>query len=274
MIFEIWNFPFDTSKYMKAIKSINTLLIVIILLTLINSCKKDDGGVAPPEQPAGRLEKMAEFDLEVTEPSGLSFGPGGNTLLMVSDNTNKVYETDLEGNVIRELAYTGSDLEGVTFNADEQLIAVVEERKRQLVLLDYTNGEELERFDIATGGNTDNKGLEGVSYSKNNSAYYIVNEDVPGEMIVWNKAFGNISTTELHFASDYSAIFVDTKNGLLWMVSDESKTIYKCDYNARVLMEYPLPETKFEGIVINTDQQLAYLVNDKTFKLEIFKIIN
>jgi uncharacterized protein YjiK len=259
---------------MKLIKSISTLFIAVLFLALIHSCKKDDGGVAPPEQPVGKLEKIATFDLEVTEPSGLSFGPGGNTLLMVSDNTNKVYETDLEGNIIRELAYTGGDLEGVTFNADKQIVVVTEERKRQLVFLDYPEGKELERFDIATGGTTDNKGLEGISYSKNNSAYYIVNEDVPGEMIVWNQTYGNISKTELHFASDYSALFVDTKNGLLWMVSDESKALYKCDYNANVLMEYALPETKFEGIVIDAAQQLVYLVNDKTFELVIFKIKN
>jgi len=256
---------------MKPIRHIN-ILFLLVIFALINSCKKDDGGVEPPVQPTGKLEKLAAFDLDVTEPSGLAFGPGGETLLMVSDNTNKVYETDLEGNVIRELAYVGSDLEGVALNEGEHIVAVVEERKRQLVLMDYTDGVELERFDIATGGNTDNKGLEGVSYSKNNSAYYIVNEDVPGEMIVWNKAFGNISTTELHFASDYSAIYVDTKNALLWIVSDESQALYKCDYNAKVLMDYTLPDTKFEGIVVDAGQQLVYLVNDKTFQLVIFKI--
>ncbi len=195
-------------------------------------------------------------------------------MFIVSDNTNKVYETDLQGNVIRELAYVGSDLEGVTFYEDNQIVAVAEERKRQIVFLDYSDGVEQERFDIATGGNTDNKGLEGISYNTNNSAYYIVNEDVPGELIVWNKQFGNISTTELHFASDYSAIYVDTKNALLWIVSDESQALYKCDYNANVLKEYTLPYTKFEGIVVDTDQQLVYLVNDKSFKLFIFKLMN
>lgn len=258
---------------MNPMKSISIMLLSVLLLTLTDGCKKDDGP-EPPVKPVGELEKLAAFDLDVTEPSGLSFGADGNSLLMVSDNTNKVYETDLEGNVIREMAYTGADLEGVTFNSDEQIIAVVEERKRQLVLLDYPGGNELERFDIATGGTTDNKGLEGVSYSRNNRAYYMVNEDVPGELIVWSKAFGNISTTELRFAADYSAIFVDTKNALLWIVSDESQALYKCDYNAKLLMEYALPDTKFEGIAVDADQHLVYLVNDKTFQMVIFKILN
>jgi len=259
---------------MKLVKLVNIIVVPLILLALISSCKKDEGGDIPPVEEAGKLEKISEFDLNVTEPSGLSFGPDGNTLLMVSDNTNKVYETDLEGNVLRELNYVGSDLEGVTFNAGEQIIAITEERARQVVFLDYQNGEEQNRFDIVTGGVTDNKGLEGISYNSNNDAYYIVNEDVPGEMIVWNETYSNISTTELHFASDYSAIFVDTKNAFVWMVSDESQALYKCDYNAKLIKEYPLPGTKFEGIAIDIEKQLVYLVNDKTFKLFIFKILN
>lgn len=255
-------------------KTIHLMLITIIFLTGVESCKKDDGGDLPPVNPTGKLEKLNEFKLVVTEPSGLSFGPDGNTLLMVSDNTNKVYETDLQGDVMRELAYVGMDLEGVSFNPDEQIVAVAEERKRQVVFLDYVNGEEQERFDIATGGNTDNKGLEGISYNDKNKAYYLVNEDVPGEMIVWSKIFGNISTTELHFASDYSAIYVDTKNALVYIVSDESQMLYKCDYNAKVLKEYPLPDTKFEGIVVDDDNQLVYLVNDKTAELFVFKFLN
>lgn len=244
----------------------------LLLLALVDSCKKAED--VPPMEDLSKLELISEIDLDITEPSGLSFGPNGNSLLIVSDNTNKVYETNLQGSVIRELAFVGSDLEGVTFNNSEQLITVTEERKRQIVFLDYINGEEQYRFDIHTGGSTDNKGLEGISYNINNNAYYIVNEDVPGELIIWSKLHGQISITEMHFASDYSAIFVDTKNAQLWIVSDESAALYKCDYNAKVLKEYSLPNTKFEGIAVDVEQQLVYLVNDKTFQLFVFKILN
>ena len=250
------------------------LITVVLLTATLTSCKKNDGGELPPADSTGRLEQLEEVDLNVTEPSGLSFGPGGNTLLMVSDNTNKVYETDLHGQVIRELEYTGFDLEGVTYNAAEQIVAVTEERKREIVFLDYLNGAEIERYPIETGGNTENKGLEGLSYNPNNSAWYMVNEDVPGEMIVWNKTFENISVIPLNFASDYSGIFVDTQNALLYIVSDESQSLYKCDYNANVLKTYPLPATKFEGIAVDTGKQRVYLVNDKSGKLFIFKLLN
>jgi uncharacterized protein YjiK len=247
-------------------------VVSFFLLTAIESCKKEEVDDTP-SNPAGKIEKLSVINLDITEPSGLSFGPDGNTLLIVSDNTNKVYETSLQGDIIRELAYVGNDLEGVVYNPDKDIVAVAEERKKEIVFLEYETGNENERFQINTGGNTQNKGLEGVSYNPNNSAYYIVNEDLPGELIVWNKQFDIIGKTELHFAGDYSAIFVDTQNSLLWIVSDESKAVYKCDYSAKVLKEYSLPRDKFEGIAVDSDKNIIYLVNDSSAELYIYKII-
>ncbi len=257
----------------KIIQSV-FIFISIVSIVGIESCKKDNGNEVPPTNPAGKLELITETEINVSEPSGLAFGPNNKTLLVVSDNTNKVYETDLEGTVTRELDYTGNDLEGITFNPNDETVAVAEERKRQLVILNYSDGAERERFEIATGGNTENKGLEGLSFNTNNRAYYLMNEDLPGEMIVWSNSYGIISSTELNFAADYSGIFVDARNAFLYIISDESQSLYKCDYNATVIKKYPLPLTKFEGVVIDTEKQLVYMVNDKTAKLYIFKLLN
>jgi len=240
---------------------------------VIQSCEKDTVE-QPPANPKGELELLSQFDLDITEPSGLSFGKTKSTLLIVSDNTNQVYETNLQGDIIRELPYVGNDLEGVTYNPDENQIAVTEERKREVVFLDYEFGNEQSRHQIDIDANVDNAGLEGISYNKNNRAFYMVNEQVPGQLIVWNTEFEIISSSQINFADDYSAIFVDTKNALLWIVSDESRALYQTDYNAKVLKEYPLNATKYEGITIDVDNNLLYLVNDKTFELSIYKILN
>ena len=248
------------------------LSAIIFLAFSCIMCEKENG--TPPNTgiPQGKLTLLNEIQLNISEPSGLSFGPNGNTLLIVSDNTNRVYETDLVGNVTRTLAFKGNDLEGVTYNPVENIVAVAEERKREVVLIDYTNGNEISRHKINVAIGSENKGLEGISYSNNNLAYYLVNEDLPGQMIVWNETHDIINKTDLHFAGDYSAIFVDTKNANVWMVSDESQFLYKCDYNAKVLKEYVLPETKYEGLTIDVENQLAYLVNDASAELKIFKI--
>jgi len=248
--------------------------IIIFFIMLLAACQKDNPDVPGVEVPKGSLSLIGSYSLDILEPSGLSFGPEGTTLLIVSDNANRVYETNLEGEIIRTLNYVGADLEGVVYNPDDNIVGVVEERKRELVLLDYENGDEQGRYKINVEQGNDNKGLEGLSYNLNNKAYYIVNEDLPGEMIVWTPVYGNINTTPLTFASDYSAIFVDTENSLLWIVSDESQTVYRCDYKANVLQEYLLPDTKYEGIAVDVDNMILYVVNDGTAKLDVFNIKN
>ena len=248
-------------------------LFTLVFLPIIESCEKQTVD-PPPGNPKGELELINQFNLNITEPSGLSFGSTKSTLLIVSDNTNMVYETDLQGTIIRELPFVGNDLEGVTYNPDEDLIAVTEERRREVVFLDYETGNEQARYHIDVEVGSENSGLEGISYSKNNKAYYLVNESLPGEQIIWNPQFNIINSIALNFADDYSAIFVDTKNALLWIVSDQSQALYKTDYNANVLKEYPLERTKFEGITIDVDNNLIYLVNDATFELHIYKIID
>jgi len=251
-----------------------TLTIILFISLFLTACKKDKPDTPVVEVPIGSLKLVDSYQLDILEPSGLSFGPDKQTLLIVSDNANMVYETDLQGEIIRTLTYVGADLEGVVYNSDEAIIAVAEERLREIVLIDYDNGNEISRFPIDVDNNNDNKGLEGLSYNLNNKAYYIVNEDLPGELIVWNPKYDIIEKIGLTFAEDYSAIFVDSKNSLLWIVSDDSQTLYKCDYKTNVLMEFILPDTKYEGIVVDIEAMTASFVNDGTAKLEVFNIIN
>ncbi|MFK5855202.1 MAG: SdiA-regulated domain-containing protein [Bacteroidota bacterium] len=250
-------------------KRISTIIILFVFLA---ACQKEKVDVPIVEVPEGSLKLISSYQLDILEPSGISFGPDGQTLLIVSDNANMVYETNLEGEIIRTLNYVGADLEGVVYNPDENIVALAEERLREIVLLDYEVGNEIGRYPINVENNNDNKGLEGLSYNLNNKAYYIVNEDLPGELIVWNPKFGIIEKKELHFAIDYSAIFVDDLNSILWILSDDSQTMYKCDYKANVLMEFILPRTKYEGLIVDVDLMKAYYVNDATAKLEVFDI--
>lgn len=248
--------------------------IIILFFVFFAGCKKDNPKAPVVENPMGSLELINSYQLDILEPSGISFGPDGSSLLIVSDNSNMVYQTGLDGKIIRTLNYVGADLEGVAYNPYDNLVGVVEERKREVVLLDFENGDEQGRYKIDVDQGGDNMGLEGLSYNLNNKAYYIVNEDLPGEMIVWNKSYGIISKTSLKFASDYSAIFVDAENSMLWIVSDESQAVYRCDYKANVLKEFLLPNTKYEGIVVDVDNMILYVVNDGTSKLDVFNIIN
>ncbi len=100
--------------------------------------------------------------------------------------------------------------------------------------------------------------------------YYIVNEANPELLILWNEKDGIISEESLGFAIDYSGIYVETEQSHLWFVSDQSKSLYKCDYTAQVIEEYQLSILKFEGVVV--EGSIVYLINDATAELYKYQI--
>lgn len=246
--------------------------IIAALIIMLGSCEKQDNPVPVIEVPIGELELIDSFTVNVPEPSGLSFGPDNVTLITVSDHTSQIYELDLQGNVLRTLAYEGRDLEGVTYNMDKNLIAVAEEADREITLVDYDSGNKIETYRIDIQIGSDNSGLEGVSFNKNNKMYYIVNETNPELMLIWSPEYGVISEIQLKFATDYSGIFVDDEHSLLWIVSDQSSRLYKCDYNGNVLLAFNLDDLKYEGVIVQND--IIYLINDATADLNIYRIKN
>ena len=137
-------------------------------MILIFSCQKSDTPNPVIEIPIGKLEYVKGYDLDVPEPSGLSFSQTNQSLLTVSDHTNKVYELDMTGKVTRVLGYEGKDLEGITYNPDENIIAVVEEADREVTLLDYKSGDKQGTYIITIPFGADNSGLEGISFNSNN----------------------------------------------------------------------------------------------------------
>ncbi len=245
-----------------------SFITFVLLLTF--SCSKDTTTVPVNENLIGALELINTNKVDVPEPSGLTFGPDKKTLLTVSDHTNQIYELTLQGEVIRILDYVGKDLEGISYNPYEHLIVVAEEADRDITLVDYETGNKIETYNIEIPFGSPNSGLEGVSYNNNSRLYYILNETNPDLMVIWSPEYGIISEIKLNFASDYSGIYIDDKRSAIWMVSDQSKGLYKCNYNAEVQITYYLDELKYEGIVVVDD--IIYLINDATGRLNIYKI--
>ena len=51
-----------------------------------------------------------------------------------------------------------------------------------------------------------------------------------------------------------------------------SQSLYKCDYNGNALMSFKLDDLKYEGVVVDND--MVYLINDATARLNIYNIKN
>ncbi len=239
-----------------------------MLLPLLFSCKKEDDRF-----PLGKLEEVDKYHLDIKETSGLAFGPDRKTLLTVSDNTGQIYEMDLQGNVLRTLAYKGGDLEGVAYNSEENMVAVVEERKREVVLVDYDSGQEISRYPVDVEANDDNKGPEGISWTGEGNSYYMVNEKNPSVLLLWDREKGIVESRYLDLGSDNSGIFVSVEDGGLWILSDEGESVYQCDGEGNVLKRYDVGINKPEGIVVDTEKKRMYVVRDLFSKLFVFDIV-
>jgi uncharacterized protein YjiK len=242
----------------------NKIFIIFLISILSYSCSKSDEFKTDIKI----LKQIESYSLDIKEPSDLCFGSSTGTLYTVSDNTCKVYKITTTGKIIAELNYTGQDLEGVTF-VDNQNLYIAEERFRQIVKLDL-QGNELMRRDIPVEINDINSGLEGISYSTFNNHFYILNEKTPGVLIETDQNLNVLDTYTLSFANDYSGICVDNKNNELWIVSDESASVFRCTLKGVVIESYSIAVYNAEGIAVDSENKKIYIVSDSRAKLYIF----
>jgi uncharacterized protein YjiK len=174
--------------------------------------------------------------------------------------------------VLSELAYSGSDLEGLCY-VGNQFLYVAEERLRTVIKLDM-QGNKLEQKAIPVEKNDENQGLEGISYATFNKHFYILNEKNPGLLIETDENLNVLKTYPLSFADDYSGICVDNVNQQLWIVSDESASVTKCTMKGESIVSYRIPVSNPEGIAFDPLTNQLYIISDSEARLYFFQINN
>lgn len=239
-----------------------TLLHTITIALLFLSCDSSDSDV--PE--SNQLELIGTYDVNVPEPSGLAISNNGSVLYTVSDHTAKVYKLSLTGNVLQAFNYQGNDLEGVsTYTGNKLLLA--EERTKEIVVFDMITSAVV-KHRINYENNSENSGIEGVAFNQNDETIFILNEKDPGKLIRLRSDFSVIAEYDLSFAPDYSGIFHDATSNLLWIVSDQNKTLNKCTLTGELIEKYAINITQAEGVVITNTK--IYIISDATERLYEF----
>lgn len=247
-------------------KAIKYIFLLIVFFPLLAGCSKSsEGGSA-------NLVLLETHKLNLPEPSDLCFGPGNQILYTVSDNTARIYKITIQGKLLETLPYVGNDLEGVCYVNDKYLF-VAEERYRKIVKLDL-QGNFVSEVSISVEINNENSGLEGISFNSVNNCFYIINEVNPGLLIVTDENFNLLNKITLSFAIDYSGIYVDTKNQELWILSDVSATVNRCTLNGQLIEKFKIPVNNPEGIALDLDNHLLYIVSDQEGMLYKFKLNN
>ena len=238
-----------------------TILHTIIIAFLFFSCDTDSD-----TSETNQLELIASYDVNVPEPSGLAISNNGLVLYTVSDHTAKVYKLSLTGSVLQTFSYEGEDLEGVSTYTNNKLL-LAEERSKEIVEFDMITNAVI-KHRINYQNNSENSGIEGISFNQNDQTIFILNEKDPGKLIRLRNDFSIIAEYDLSFASDYSGIFHDVDSNLLWIVSDQNSTLNKCTLTGELIEKYSFNITQAEGVVI-TDNKI-YIISDALERLYEF----
>jgi uncharacterized protein YjiK len=232
------------------------VILSLLLLTFACTSKKDN---------VQSLIFLNSYSLHISEPSGLSYYK--NSLWIVSDRNNSVYQTNLKGEILQKIkAKKYEDLEGITLV--NNTIWLVSEKDRRLFSID-TDGNLISKTKIKGKQKIINKGLEGLSFDSNENVFVLLNEKYPRELLKISKEGKLINHFKLDFSNDISGVFSDTVSKTYWIVSDESKLVYNITASGELISKYKIPFNKGEGITIHNDT--IFIVNDALSKLYLFK---
>jgi len=248
---------------------INKYLTLVILLYILISCSLSESSTEPEE--AYILVLDSEIELDLAEPSGLTYDPNTQTLWTVNDPpNNKIYNISLDGELLQTLDFVGNDLEGITFDLSTNTLWIAEEGTSEIINISL-QGEELQRIELSISQYTPGSGLEGLCLG-NSGMFYLLKEKDPGLFIEVSQDFTTLTETELSFADDYSGIYYDSTRDGFWIVSDESEMLYLWDLTNGVREQYSLGFSKAEGIVYIAETNSFYIVSDSEEKLYKFHI--
>lgn len=216
------------------------------------------------------IEPVNEIQLDISEPSGLSFGYANQSYWVVSDGPGgKIYHVNLSGNVVRQLNYVANDMEGISYNQSENTLWIVEEQLREVVKLDL-NGNILNTRAISVSY-LDDHGLEGIAVI-NNSNVWISHEKSPRILLQLNEQFQVESQINVTKVEDFSGLSYNSMDSALWIISDESEILIKWSLDNKEINKYSLPIPKAEGVAINPDDNTIHIVSDQTSKIYVFNI--
>ena len=247
-------------------KKVFVISIFILFITSL-SCKSEhtDSTANIPSE-VSTLHPINVIDLSsfLSEPSGIVFNSKDSTLLIVSDAEPEIYVTDLDGKLLNTISISGDDLEGITLAKNADTIYVVEESSK-LVSSFFYDGEKISSMlvDVATDANN---ALEGITIDKNGELF-VINEKSPRLMLEFFNGVEQ-SRKEITYTSDLSDICYDVKEDCFWIISDESKEIFKIDREGTLLGQWLITFEKGEGITFVGDK--IYVVCDADSKMYIY----
>lgn len=231
--------------------------LILSFFTLFNSCNAAS---------QNELKEVGRYILEIDEPSGIT--TDGSYLYIVSDQNGKVFKTNFKGEILGTFDSEKKDLEGIAYNPINDEFAIISEEKRKIYI--FGRGG-VKKKDAKISGKQDrkNSGLEGVTFNTSNNSYYVVNEKKPRQILQLDDEFKVVSKFKLDFLDDISGLSYDERLDIFWVVSDESRSIFKVTTKGELIAAYPFNLKQMEGITHYKNK--LYVVSDAVEVLVVFQ---
>ncbi len=244
----------------------------------------------------------------LNEPSGLSLSHDNKSLWVISDDTKKIFNLRLDGDLVEDKSFKIPDreLEGIVLDPTAEFLYTVKEPDNEIIKIKIDTQEVVDRqylaamkgFDsikhLFSGGNA-NKGLEGITWNTRTGTIVVMKERDPGLLVevssnlkmiqshkLLNDENGFRDTRASPDDIDFSDISYDHGRDCFWIISDKAKRLflYDCKEN-KVIQSSKLGYgdngeyreiKKAEGIAIAPDKNRLYLVSDEEARLYIYDI--
>ena len=232
---------------------------------------------------------IANVDLEFDEPSGLVFDVDKKSLWTVSDDTSKLFNLDLKGDINRKKTINSplDESEGITLNKKRNLlVAVIESQYPKVVTVELDSGKhknyllsEMKNFSLIKKFfklQTLNKshGLEAITFLPEEETYIVAKQDFPAMLIKINGELNKIlSFRKIEKFSNYenqlnsfdiSGLDYDVLNKKIWILSGLNREIYIYDWDSNTIInQYKIPYMNWAGgIAVNYDDNKFHIVTD------------
>ncbi len=187
--------------------------------------------------------------------SGITFCQDSGTLFAVLNAPTLLIELDLQGAVKRQISLLGfDDTEDVCWLGAKRF-AVVEERRRMLVVFDLSDSNTVDYADckryLIDAAEAGNSGLEGVAFDVKARMLYVVKEKSPRRLYALPLPAGDAEPAPStpwdiqannQGMKDLAAVTFVSANSNLVFCSDESKVLVECNAEGKTISRLSLAE--------------------------------
>ena len=229
------------------LKKSTQFIFAALLLNFIFSFKADK---------ALKIKYSKSFTTAVPEPSDACLSANEQSLFMVSDD-GFLFETDLEGKILRKSNLKGIDFEAICLVKD--LLYISDESARKIYAVNPVDLNLVKTFNLNYAAGR-NRGFEAIAFNENQNVFYLISEKEPTLIRIYNEQFQQLSEITFDVTTDISSAYFYQNN--LWLLSDEEHLIMQLDENFKVQKTLDVKILNPEGFFFNKQGDLTVISDD------------